>query len=61
MGFSRQEYWSGLPYPPPEDLPYLGLEPASLTCPALAGWFSSPLAPPEKPLSALLLSVKSIP
>ena len=24
MGFSRQEYWSGLPFPPPEDLPYSG-------------------------------------
>ena len=37
MGFSRQEYWSGLPYPPPGDLPYPGIEPASLTSPALAG------------------------
>ena len=27
MEFSRQEYWSGLPYPPPEDLPDLGIEP----------------------------------
>ena len=30
MGFSRQEYWSGLPCPPPEDLPDPGIEPASL-------------------------------
>ena len=29
MGFSRQEYWSGLPCPPPEDLPSPGIEPAS--------------------------------
>ena len=29
MGFSRQEYWSGLPCPPPGDLPYPGIEPAS--------------------------------
>ena len=29
MGFSRQEYWSGLPFPPPEDLPDPGIEPAS--------------------------------
>ena len=29
MGFSRQEYWSGLPYPPPGDLPNPGMEPAS--------------------------------
>ena len=38
MGFSRQEYWSGLPFPPPEDLPDPGIEPAS---PALAGGFFS--------------------
>ena len=38
MGFSKQEYWSGLPYPPPGDLPYTGLEPTSLTSPALASW-----------------------
>ena len=29
MGFSRQEYWSGLPCPPPEDLPNPGNEPGS--------------------------------
>ena len=29
MGFSRQEYWSGLPFPPPGDLPNLGIEPTS--------------------------------
>ena len=34
MGFSRQEYWSGLPCPPPGDLPYPGIEPRS---PALQG------------------------
>ena len=37
MGFSRQEYWSGLPCPLPGDLPYPGIEPASLMSPALAG------------------------
>uniref|UniRef100_G3N0Q5 LY6/PLAUR domain containing 6 n=1 Tax=Bos taurus TaxID=9913 RepID=G3N0Q5_BOVIN len=36
MGFSRQEYWSGLPCPPPGDLPDPGIEPESLTSPALA-------------------------
>ena len=30
MGFSRQEYWSGLPCPPPGDLPNLGIKTASL-------------------------------
>ena len=37
MGFSRQEYWNGLPYPPPGDLPDPGIEKASLMSPALAG------------------------
>ena len=41
MGFSRQEYWSGLPCPPPGDLPNPGIEPASLMSPALAGRFLS--------------------
>ena len=37
MGFSRQEYWSALPCPPLGDLPNPGIEPTSLTSPALAG------------------------
>ena len=36
MGFSRQGYWSGLPCPPPWDLPNPGVEPMSLLSPALA-------------------------
>ena len=36
MGFSRQEYWSGLLVPTPGDLPDLGIEPTSLASPALA-------------------------
>ena len=39
MGFSMQEYWSGLPCPPPEDLPDPGIKPASLMSPASAGRF----------------------
>ena len=39
MGFSRQEYWSMLPCPPPGDLADPGIVPASLTSPALAGGF----------------------
>ena len=39
IGFSRQEYWSGLPCPPPGDLPDPGIEPVSLTSPTLAGRF----------------------
>ena len=42
VGFSRQEYWSGLLCPPPGDLPDPGIEPASLTSPALArGFFTT--------------------
>ena len=36
MEFSRQEYWSGLPFPTPGDLPDPGIEPTSLESPALA-------------------------
>ena len=39
MGFSRQEYWSGLPCPPPGDLSEPGIEPTSLMSPVEAGWF----------------------
>ena len=37
MGFSRQESWSGLPFPSPGDLPDPGIKPTSLMTPALAG------------------------
>ena len=37
MGFSRQEYWRGLSFPPPGDLPDLGIEPTPPESPALAG------------------------
>ena len=39
MGFSRQEYWSGLPCPPPGDLPDPGIEPSSLYVSCMAGPF----------------------
>ena len=39
MGFSRQEYWSGLPCPPPGDLLDPGIGPSFLMFPALAGGF----------------------
>ena len=39
MGFSRQEYWSGLPFPSPGDLPNPGINPYILTSPALANGF----------------------
>ena len=39
VGFSKKEYWSGLPFPSPGDLPDPGMEHASLMSPALAGRF----------------------
>ena len=45
MGFSRQEYWSGLPFPSPRDPPNPGIKPPS---PALAGGFFT-AEPPGKP------------
>ena len=48
MEFSRQEYWSGLPFPPPGDLPNRGIEPVSPRFLALVGrCFTT--EPPEKP------------
>ena len=54
MGFSRQEYWSQLSFPPPEDLPDPGIEPMS---PVLAGRFFT-AEPPKEALedSVILLS-----
>jgi len=48
MGFPRQEYWSGLPFPCPRDLLDPGIEP---TPSALAGGFYT-IAPPGKPCPA---------
>ena len=50
MEFSRQEYWSGLPFPTPGDLPDPGVEPESLVSPTLAGGFFT-TAPRGKPHS----------
>ena len=49
LGFSRQEYWSRLPFPPPGDLPTLGVEPVSPVFPTLAGGFFT-TEPPGKTL-----------
>ena len=51
MGFSRQEYWSGLPFASPGDLPNTGIKPSS---PALAGGFVT-TEPPGKLISSQLL------
>ena len=49
MGFPRQEYWGGLPFPTPGDLPDPGIEPMSLESLALAGGFFTTV-PPGKPI-----------
>ena len=46
-GFSRQEYWSVLPFPPAGDLPDPGIEPVPLMSPALAGRLFTPRANSE--------------
>jgi len=48
MGFHRQEYWSGLPFPSPEDVPDPGIELMSPASPALAGG-NFTTEPPGKP------------
>ena len=55
MGFPRQEYWSGLPFPSPGDLLDPGIE---STSPALAGRFFTP-EPPGKPCYCLLSNILS--
>ena len=49
MEFPRQEYWSGLLFPSPEDLPNPRIRPVSPISPALAGRFFFPTEPPRKP------------
>ena len=51
MGYSRQEYWSGLPFPPPRDLPGPRTEPSSPVSPALAGRFFTTEQPGKPHLS----------
>ena len=55
MEFSRQGYWSGLPLPPPGDLPDPGIQPESLLSPALAGRFFNTSATWETTIPLLLL------
>ena len=51
MGFSRQEYWSGLTFPSPGDLPNPGIAPVSLVSPALVGRFFTTDATDNKTVS----------
>ena len=53
MGFSRQEYWSGLPCPPPGDLPDPGIKPASL---CIGSWILLPLSQLRSLPHVLILS-----
>ena len=57
MGFSRQEYWSGLPFPPPGDLPNTGIKP---TFPVLVGrLFTTELLGKPQPKLKTMLSFRS--
>ena len=63
MEFFRQEYWSGLPFPSPEDLPDPGIKPVSLVSAALASRFLT-TEPPGKPKATILqcgISILSAP
>ena len=56
MGFSRQEYWSGLPFPSPGDLPDPGIEPTSLASLAFSGGFLITSATWEAPSKRYMMS-----
>ena len=58
MGFSRHENWSGLPFPPPEDLPDPGIESVSSASPALK--VGSLPAEPSGPETSTLLHVSNV-
>ena len=55
MGFLRHEYWSGLPFLSPGDLPDPGIKPTSLASSALAGRFFT-TEPPGKPVVLLVFN-----
>ena len=55
IGFHRQEYWRGLPFPSPGDFPNPGIELISPTAPA-GGFFTS--VPPERPIEKHKASIK---
>ena len=61
IGFPRQEYWSGLPFPALWDLPNPGIEPPSLVSPALAGevFTAVPLGNPVHVFSIRFFSLRS--
>ena len=62
IGFSKQEYWSGFPCPPPGDPPNPGMKPATPVSPALAGKFFTASAIWEaQPITAECVCSNSIP
>ena len=60
MGFPRQEYWSGLPFSSPEDLPDPGIKLTSPAAPVLAGGFFTTSATWEVPVVVQFSSVQSL-
>ena len=63
QGILQQEYWSGLPFPTPRDLPNPGIEATSLLFPALAGEFFT-ILPPGKPIykyTTLYMTIQGFP
>ena len=60
MEFSRQEYWSGLPFPSPGDLPCPGIETESVTSPELAGGFFTTSEAPGAGLLGLKILALSL-
>ena len=59
MGFSRQEYWSELPWPPPGDRPDPGMKSVSLMSPTLQADFL-PSEPPGKPYTEIIETIQEI-
>ena len=61
MGFSRQEYWSGLPFPTPGDLSDQGIEPMSLVSLALAGRFftTAPSGEPQVNITSIINDINT--
>ena len=53
-GIFRQEYWNGLPFPPPGDPPDPGIKPKSLVSPELAGGFFTTESPGKHPYTYML-------
>ena len=58
MGFSRQQYWSGLSFPPLVGLPDLGTEPTSPMSPALAAGFFTTRATERVPFTSAFLAYR---